>query len=154
MPQALAADGGFLCDEDLEQRNGCKGRDLRDHYVWNVARELVRQHGDKYVFHGSVGPASKAYSFGRRLGEYLEGKYKGNKKPLSIEDITKFEQRVRECALSKWDPVDHGPPAESSATPPVAPVDAKYPMHTFNTGSSGASEIWSLARPSKGRVCR
>ena len=144
MLQALAANGGFLCDEDLEQRKGCKGRDLRDHYVWNVARELVRQHGDKYVFHGSVGPASKAYSFGRRLGEYLEGKYKGNKKPLSIEDITKFEQRVRECALSKWDPLDHGPPAESSATPPVAPVDAKYPMHTFNTGSSGASEICSL----------
>ena len=38
MLQALAADGGFLCDEDLEQRNGCKGRDLRDHYVWNVAQ--------------------------------------------------------------------------------------------------------------------
>ena len=90
MLQALASDGGFLRDEDLEQRNGCKGRDRRDHYVWNVARELVRQHGDKYQYHGYVGPASKAYSFGRRLGEYLEGKYKSSKKPLSVEDITKF----------------------------------------------------------------
>ena len=145
MLQALASDGGFLRDEDLEQRNGCKGRDRRDHYVWDVARERVSQHGDKYEYHGYVGPASKAYSFGRRLGETLEGKYKSYKKPLSVEDITKFELRVRESALSKWDPLSLSSEAaaKSPATPHVALVE-KYPMHTFNTGIAGASEIWSL----------
>ena len=110
MLQALAESGGFLAELDLETPNGRKDRDPRNSYVWNVARELVRQHSQDRKVSGSVGPAAKAYGFGRQLKRYLDGASKH-------VNIKAFEQRVRECAFSKW---DLEVPAVKEYTSPIA----------------------------------